>query len=375
MDNKLGQIILTLRKKKNLTQKELADNLGISDKAVSRWETGNSFPNLEMLFRISKYFKVSFNDLLTARMEDDNTDDELMHDIIKEFTEMNKKNIKRIKIILTITIIIITILVAIIIFTQSYNKFNVYTITFESKDISTTNGVYVETKIKDTFYLGNIKLNNIEIKNTDTVSVDVYYLENKKENIIFSSESLNNFNFSNYQSYIKIDDLSKYFDKLYIEISVIDSKNNVKKYKSKLKFSKDFSNNKIIYKEDNNELTNNTINLSQNEIIEILLKNKFKYISDGILSKEIDDYRVDYIIDTNRINFSSESNNFDYRYIYYLNENLLKVSVFDSNNVEIENYKYDITNNKVIDCVVGKCNSYKDAMKLLNKNILNLLKK
>ncbi len=375
MDNKLGQIILTLRKKKNLTQKELADNLGISDKAVSRWETGNSFPNLEMLFRISKYFKVSFNDLLTARMEDDNTDDELMHDIIKEFTEMNKKNIKRIKIILTITIIIITILAAIIIFTQSYNKFNVYTITFESKDISTTNGVYVETKIKDTFYLGNIKLNNIEIKNTDTVSVDVYYLENKKENIIFSSESLNNFNFSNYQSYIKIDDLSKYFDKLYIEISVIDSKNNVKKYKSKLKFSKDFSNNKIIYKEDNNELTNNTINLSQNEIIEILLKNKFKYISDGILSKEIDDYRVDYIIDTNRINFSSESNNFDYRYIYYLNENLLKVSVFDSNNVEIENYKYDITNNKVIDCVVGKCNSYKDAMKLLNKNILNLLKK
>ena len=75
MDNNLGDIISELRNKKNLTQKELADKLGISDKAVSRWETGKSFPDLDMLFRISKFFKVSFNDLLTARMEDDGTDD------------------------------------------------------------------------------------------------------------------------------------------------------------------------------------------------------------------------------------------------------------------------------------------------------------
>ena len=39
---KLGQFICTLRQEKGLTQKNLADMLGVTDKAVSRWETGGS---------------------------------------------------------------------------------------------------------------------------------------------------------------------------------------------------------------------------------------------------------------------------------------------------------------------------------------------
>ena len=120
MDNKLGDIISELRNKKNLTQKQLANKLGISDKAISRWETGKSFPDLDMLFRISKFFNISLENLLKARMIDDGTDDELMQDIIREFNDMNKKHSKRIKIILIILALVSIIFTAVIIFTNTY---------------------------------------------------------------------------------------------------------------------------------------------------------------------------------------------------------------------------------------------------------------
>ena len=41
---KVGKLIRKLRKDKNLTQQELADKLGVSDKTISKWETGLSFP-------------------------------------------------------------------------------------------------------------------------------------------------------------------------------------------------------------------------------------------------------------------------------------------------------------------------------------------
>ena len=47
IESKFGSIISSLRKEMNLTQKDLADKLGISDKAVSRWETGKSYPTLD----------------------------------------------------------------------------------------------------------------------------------------------------------------------------------------------------------------------------------------------------------------------------------------------------------------------------------------
>ena len=50
IDNeKFGKFITELRKEKNLTQNELADQLFVSDKTVSKWERGASFPNVVLL--------------------------------------------------------------------------------------------------------------------------------------------------------------------------------------------------------------------------------------------------------------------------------------------------------------------------------------
>jgi transcriptional regulator with XRE-family HTH domain len=55
-----------LRKQKGLTQEELAESLYVSRTAVSKWESGRGYPNIESLKDISKYFSVSIDDLLSG---------------------------------------------------------------------------------------------------------------------------------------------------------------------------------------------------------------------------------------------------------------------------------------------------------------------
>ena len=65
MDNKkFGEFIAQLRKEKRLTQKELADRLFISDKAVSKWERGLSMPNVSMLIPMAEILGVTVTELL-----------------------------------------------------------------------------------------------------------------------------------------------------------------------------------------------------------------------------------------------------------------------------------------------------------------------
>ena len=65
MDNiQFGHFVAQLRKEQNLTQKELADRLHVTDKAVSKWETGKGFPDLKLLEPLAQVLNVSLVELL-----------------------------------------------------------------------------------------------------------------------------------------------------------------------------------------------------------------------------------------------------------------------------------------------------------------------
>ena len=68
-DYKFGDKLYELRKKKNLTQEDLALLLDISDKAVSKWENGTSKPTIENLSKLSKIFDVSLDELIVLEEE------------------------------------------------------------------------------------------------------------------------------------------------------------------------------------------------------------------------------------------------------------------------------------------------------------------
>lgn len=77
MDNKkIGEFICTLRKNRGLTQKDLADQLGITDKAVSKWERGAGYPDISMLKPLADTLGTSVTELLDGETSDDISDSE-----------------------------------------------------------------------------------------------------------------------------------------------------------------------------------------------------------------------------------------------------------------------------------------------------------
>ena len=60
----INEKILRLRKARSLTQAELGEKLGVTDKAVSKWEQGNGMPDLEQIQSLSDFFNVSLDYLL-----------------------------------------------------------------------------------------------------------------------------------------------------------------------------------------------------------------------------------------------------------------------------------------------------------------------
>ncbi|MDO4275707.1 MAG: helix-turn-helix domain-containing protein [Eubacteriales bacterium] len=61
-----GAAIRSLREKQAITQKELAQRIGVSDKAVSKWETGRGLPDISLLEPLSRVLNVSLTELLTG---------------------------------------------------------------------------------------------------------------------------------------------------------------------------------------------------------------------------------------------------------------------------------------------------------------------
>ena len=67
---KIGKFIATCRKEQNLTQEQLAEKLGITYKAVSKWECGKGLPDASIMMELCKILKITVNDLLSGEKVD-----------------------------------------------------------------------------------------------------------------------------------------------------------------------------------------------------------------------------------------------------------------------------------------------------------------
>ena len=91
---KIGKFIAACRKKQKLTQLQLADKLGITDKAVSKWERGIAMPDTSIMLELCELLQINVNELLSGEritMENKNQKNEvLMLDLAKEIAQKNK---------------------------------------------------------------------------------------------------------------------------------------------------------------------------------------------------------------------------------------------------------------------------------------------
>ena len=66
---KIGELIYDLRKEKNMTQKQVADLMNISDKTISKWERGLGYPDVSLLPKLANVFGVSVDNLLSGEIK------------------------------------------------------------------------------------------------------------------------------------------------------------------------------------------------------------------------------------------------------------------------------------------------------------------
>ena len=60
----IGKTIVTKRREKGLTQEDLAAYIGVSKASVSKWETGQSYPDITLLPQLGAYFNISIDELM-----------------------------------------------------------------------------------------------------------------------------------------------------------------------------------------------------------------------------------------------------------------------------------------------------------------------
>ena len=106
---KIGKFIAECRKQKNLTQMQLAEKLGITDKAISKWERGISMPDSSIMLELCDILDISVNELLSGEkiiMENnDQKNEQLLLDMAKELERKSKTIWHAMWTIMTVSII------------------------------------------------------------------------------------------------------------------------------------------------------------------------------------------------------------------------------------------------------------------------------
>lgn len=99
----LGMMIASLRKENGMTQLDLADKMGVTDKAVSKWERDISYPDVNTIAKLAEVFEISVDELMQIKNESQN-------DTKKDVTSLIHIIMKAIAVAMGIGVVVLSIL-------------------------------------------------------------------------------------------------------------------------------------------------------------------------------------------------------------------------------------------------------------------------
>lgn len=108
-----GALIAQLRKEQGLTQKQLADQLHISDRTISKWERGMSVPDSEQLIKIAVILETTVSELLGTQVENEEEPNRLAKELSRINTQLAIRN-HRTRRVLKIIAVALLVFVALI---------------------------------------------------------------------------------------------------------------------------------------------------------------------------------------------------------------------------------------------------------------------
>ena len=96
---KIGKFLQELRKENGLTQEQLAEQMGVARRTVSRWETGSNMPDLDVLIDLSDLYKVDLREILSGERKNEQMNEEMKETVLQVAEYSNKEKERTTKVV------------------------------------------------------------------------------------------------------------------------------------------------------------------------------------------------------------------------------------------------------------------------------------
>lgn len=292
MDQQLiGEFIATKRKEKRLTQKELADKLNISEKTISKWETGHGMPEVSNMQPLCSELDITVTELLNGKESK-----KIKEDKVVEYIEYKEKKTKK---KLLITLILSTLIILVIIlgtyFFNTFNRITVYELSGESNHFSYGPVLVMKSNMKNLLVEGNIEIKDGFIEENKILTIYYYcedqLIEGHKQNLqngITSSYYYEDNGYDEVFDEYKLKNIDKW--KVIIEY---ETKEGNKQETIPLQIQEVMKNNKIFYKKSEKISSGNKTEYEkvEKEMAEELDKLKEELLNKGFTTTGNQEYK------------------------------------------------------------------------------------
>lgn len=367
--------IYRIRQERKLTQKEIGDIIGVSDRTISKWENGTTVPDLCQIRNICKKLEISPSLLIKSEKKLRDNITNLRRGIGKILNYILHN-------IFLITFILVFILL-LLYFINNYNSIKIYDLKYDSENVIMKHGHFFQTKSVNILTIENISLNKIKY-NPIEINLELYTFVNGDKKLLYKADNLDNIYIEENKSgsdLLSKDVIENIKRNLYMTINTKDENNNSYTYDCQIIFEEKYVNNKIIYKEyiknnsvdtlnlpfdnltDSQEVNNDKstkvmseTNNSENKLASI----EYEYDREkDVYYKNKDNKEfIKYQVKTTKLTIEKSDNSTLKNYVYYPKAHLIKFSVLSSNSETIVSLKYNVPLNKM-ECYKGNCENYR----------------
>ena len=354
---KFSDIISTYRAERKLTQKALGDIIGVSDRTISKWENGDTEPDLYHVKKICKTLDIPPSNLFIYKK----TLNDRLRKVVNNLSIIIKFILKHaLKFIFAVAFLYLLLF-----YINNYNSIQIYSLKYHSDNIYFNHGYFYKTKVYDILTIENIKVNKLDYTPI-SYYVELYTSTNGDKKVIYKADSLENIYIEETLSehdLLNRDTLKGIAKGLHLKVTTTDENGNTHDYDCSISLKEKYSNNKIIEKQ--------YINNSETRIIyPVFYKNEvetktamptfnepvnledlgYKYNKDKNSYTKIDNDggKIEYMPSVKRLNYEIYTGDFNYKVYYNYETNIITYIVLRGKSKIVFNNSYDVKKNKII---------------------------
>lgn len=354
---KFSDIISTYRAERKLTQKALGDIIGVSDRTISKWENGDTEPDLYHVKKICKTLDIPPSNLFIYK--------KTLNDRLRKVVNILSIIIKFILKHALKFIIAVAFLYLLLFYINNYNSIQIYSLKYHSDNIYFNHGYFYKTKVYDILTIENIKVNKLDYTPI-SYYVELYTSTNGDKKVIYKADSLENIYIEETLSehdLLNRDTLKGISKGLHLKVTTTDENGNTHDYDCSISLKEKYSNNKIIEKQYinnsetriiypifyKNEVETKTAMPTFNEPVNLEdLGYKYNKDKDSYTKIDNDGGKIEYMPSVKRLNYEIYTGDFNYKVYYNYETNIITYIVLRGKSKIVFNNSYDVKKNKII---------------------------